>query len=367
MRLKSLIVKECLQILRDPSSIIITFILPIIFLFIYGYGVSLDYTNLSIGLVLEETNPDAQSFAKALTDSHYFSVQIERDRHLLDEKLITGEIKGIVVIPSYFFSFRQLQSQVAPIQVIADGSDPNTAHFVQNYVEGAFETWLKEEKIFTPPNPPVQLEPRFWFNEELDSRNFLVPGSIALIVTLIGTLLTSLVVSKEWEQGTMESLMATPVTIYELVLGKFISYFFLGIGTFIFATLVAVFFYQVPIRGSWLLLFMTTAIYLFIALGMGLLISTLAKNQFVASQAAVISAFLPAFMLSDFLFEISSMPAIIRWITVLVPARYYVTCLQTLFLAGDVPSLILRNSAIMIAMSIGLFFLIAKKTVKRLE
>src|SRR3990167_2069721 len=280
-RLKSLIIKEFFQIIRDPSSLIISFLLPAILLFIYGYGVSLDYKNLAIGLVLEETSPDAQSFAKALTNSPYFSVTIERNRSILNKKLVNGSIKGIVVIPSYFSSFRELPAQVAPIQVIADGSDPNTAHFVQNYVAYAFQTWLHEENLFRPPPQLIDLEPRFWFNEQLESRFFLVPGSIALIMTLIGTLLTALVIAKEWERGTMESLMATPVTIYELILGKFLSYFLLGFASFCFSTFIAVFFYQVPFRGSWLLLSVVTSIFLFTALGMGLLISTLAKNQFV--------------------------------------------------------------------------------------
>lgn len=366
-RLFALIRKELHQIIKDPSSLIVTFILPSILLFIYGCGVSLDYKNLAIGLVLEDTTPVAQSFAKALTDSRYFSVSIEREKEPLYHQLIEGKLKGVVVVPSWFSSFLGRKSQTAPIQVIADGSDPNTANFVQNYVAGAFQNWLIEEKKQAPHQAKAILEPRYWFNEELESRFFLVPGSIALIMTLIGTLLTSLVIAREWERGTMESLMATPVTIYELLIAKFISYFGLGMLSFFFSTFVALFLFDVPLRGSFLLLTFVTVAFLFIALGMGLLISTVAKNQFVASQAALISAFLPAFMLSGFLFEIASMPWVIRLVTAIIPAKYYVTCLQTLFLAGNAFSLILQNLLIMIVIGIFLFFWIAKKTKKRLD
>ena len=210
-RLKALIIKEFHQIVRDPSSILISFILPAILLFIYGYGISLDYKHLKIGLVLEDTAPDVQSFAKALSDSPYFSVEISRERSEFERQLTCGSIRGIVIVPSYFSAFKERKDQTAPIQVIADGSEPNTAHFVQNYVQGAFHNWLKQEAKTVSEVPHIALEPRYWFNEELKSRNFLIPGSIALIMTLIGTLLTSLVVAREWERGTMEAIMATPV------------------------------------------------------------------------------------------------------------------------------------------------------------
>lgn len=368
-RLKALIIKEFHQIIRDPSSILISLVLPAILLFIYGYGISLDYEHLKIGLVMEDTSPDAQSFAKSLSNSRYFSVEMARDRTEVNQNLVTGEIRGIVVIPSYFSSFRQRPSQFAPIQVIADGSEPNTANFVQNYVQGAFENWLVQESISShwKDVPPVHIQTRYWFNEELESRYFLIPGSIALIMTLIGTLLTSLVVAREWERGTMEALIATPVKGIEIILGKLISYFLLGMVSFIFSTSIAVFFYQVPLRGSVLLLTASTMVFLFASLGLGLLISTTAKNQFVASQAALVSAFLPAFMLSGFIFEISSMPAPIRALTTLVPAKYFVTCLQTIFLAGNVWELLMKNILAMALIGAVLFVLIARKTVKRLE
>ncbi|KIA76494.1 ABC transporter permease, partial [Parachlamydia acanthamoebae] len=223
-RIKALVIKEFFQIIRDPSSILISLLLPMILLFLYGFGVSLDLNHLRLGLVLEETTVDAISFAESLKNSPYFEVRMAKDRRSLEDLIIAGKIRGIVVVPSYFSAFKKRTDQPAPIQVIADGSEPNTAAFVQNYVLGAWNIWLQQEKINQNLKglPLVNPQPRFWYNEELISRNFLVPGSLAIIMTLIGTLLTALVVAREWERGTMEAMMATPVGIYELLFGKLI-------------------------------------------------------------------------------------------------------------------------------------------------
>lgn len=225
-RVKALIIKEFYQIIRDPSSILISVVLPLILMFIYGFGVSLDLNHLRIGLVLEDTAPDAQSFAKSLTDSRFFEVKVGRDRREFYDDIIKGTLRGMVVVPSYFSAFRYRPSTVAPIQVIGDGSEPNTANFVLNYVQASFQNWLQQESISNNLQglPLVNIQPRYWYNEQLESRNFLIPGSLAITMTLIGTLLTALVVSREWERGTMESLMSTPVGIYELLIGKLIPY-----------------------------------------------------------------------------------------------------------------------------------------------
>lgn len=368
-RIKALIIKEFYQIIRDPSSIIISAFFPILLLFLYGYGVSLDMNHLRIGLVMEDTSPDAQSFANAITGSRYFDVKIARHREEFSGDIIKGKIRGIVVIPSYFSEFRRRQDIIAPIQVIADGSEPNTASFVQNYVQATWNTWLKQESISSDLQglPVIATQPRFWFNEQLESRYFLVPGSLAITMTLIGTLLTALVVAKEWERGTMEALMATPVSIFEILVGKLVPYFFLGMCSMLISTSCAVLFYEIPLRGSLLVLALVTGVFLLFALSMGLLISTLAKNQFVAAQVSILSSFLPAFILSGFIFEISSMPLPIRTITYLVPARYFVSSLQTIFLAGNVWSLIITNFIIMLCFGLFVFFITAQKTVKRLD
>lgn len=368
-RIRALMTKEFYQIIRDPSSILISIVLPLILLFVYGFGVSLDMNHLRIGLVMEDTAADAQSFAQSLLDSRYFEVKVARHRKEFDGEIIKGNIRGIVIIPSYFSQFRNRQDNIAPIQVIADGSEPNTASFVQNYVYATWQNWLQIEAITNNLQglPKIEIQTRFWYNEQLESRNFLMPGSLAIVMTLIGTLLTALVVSREWERGTMESLMATPVKISELLLGKLIPYFILGMLSMVICFLVSVFFYHVPFRGSILLLTFVSSVFLLSALALGLLISTLAKNQFVAAQAAMVTAFLPAFILSGFIFEISSMPLPIRFITYLIPARYFVTSLQTLFLVGNVWRLIAINVSFMLLVGFILFTITAKKTVKRLD
>lgn len=368
-RMRALIMKEFFQIIRDPSSILISVVLPLILLFVYGFGVSLDMNHLRIGLVMEDTAPDAQSFAKSLMNSRYFDVKVARHRREFEGEIIKGNIRGIVVIPSYFSQFRQRQDNLAPIQVIADGSEPNTASFVQNYVAAAWQNWLQQESISSDLQglPKVNIQTRFWYNQELESRNFLMPGSLAIVMTLIGTLLTALVVAREWERGTMEALMSTPVHISELIIGKLIPYFILGMLSMVICFIVSVFFYDVPFRGSLLVLTMVSAVFLLAALALGLLISTLAKNQFVAAQMAMVTGFLPAFILSGFIFEISTMPPAIRWITYLIPARYFVTTLQTLFLVGNVWRLIFINLIFILIYGLIIFAITAKKTVKRLD
>lgn len=368
-RLKALFKKESYQIVKDPSALLIAIVLPMVLLFLYGFGVSLDLDHLRLGIVMEDTAPDAQSLVKSFTDSPYFDTKIVRDRRELAEDIESGRIRGFVVIPSYFSNFRARPGVIAPIQVIADGSEPNTASFVQNYVQGAFQKWLQQEAISSDlvGLPLVTIEQRYWYNEQLESRFFLLSGSLAIIMTLIGTLLTALVVAREWERGTMEAMMSTPVGIVELVVGKLVPYFILGMVSMVICVLVSIFGYDLPLRGSWWLLTLVSAAFLFCALGVGLLISTLAKNQIVASQIAIISGFLPAYILSGFLFEISSMPYVIQLLTYIVPAKYFVQCLQTLFLVGNVSDLIIYNVSVMLLIGLILLFLTARKTVKRLD
>ncbi len=368
-RMKALMIKEALQIVRDPSSILISIILPVLLIFLYAYGVSLDLDHLRIGVALEDTSPDAMSFFHSMRNSPYFDVKVARDRRELDRDLEKGAIRGIVIVPSYFSQFRHRPDQIAPIMVIADGSEPNTANFVKNYVRGAFQQWLVQESISSHLKglPLISIQTRFWYNEQLESRYFLLPGSLAIIMTLIGILLTALVVAREWERGTMEAMMSTPIGIVELIIGKIIPYFFLGMFSMAICFCLTVYGFGIPFRGSILLLGLVSTAFLFCALALGLMISTLSKNQLVAFQVSVIAGFLPAYILSGFLFEIASMPFWIQGLTYLMPARYFVLCLQTLFLVGNVGTLIFWNILPMIG--IGLIFLTitARKTVKRLD
>jgi ABC-2 type transport system permease protein len=369
-RMRALIVKEFLQIVRDPSSILITVFLPLLLIFLYGSGVSLDLDHLRVGLVLEDTAPDAQSFTKALTDSRYFDVTITRDRRELGDALTRGDIRGMFIVPSYFTQYRNRPDQIAPIQVIADGSETNTANFVQNYALGVFANWQTQEAIsagLQPQVPLITTQPRFWYNEQLESRFFLLSGSLAIIMTLIGSLLTALVVAREWERGTMEALMSTTVSIGELVMAKVIPYFALGMISMAICVVISIVFYDLPLRGSFLVLALVSALFLFCALGLGLMISTITKNQVFAYQITLITAFLPAYILSGFLFEIHSMPQWIQWLTYIIPAKYFVQSLQSLFLVGNVWSLILYDMIPIVAIGLVFFLITAAKTAKRLD
>ncbi|WP_027683413.1 ABC transporter permease [Rhizobium leguminosarum] len=365
-RLSALVRKESFQAIRDPSSILIAFVLPLILLFLFGYGVSLDTTRTRIGLVTEEMTPLTQDLSASFQASRYFDVAMGRDRRLFEEDLVLGKVRGIVVIPADFTT-RYTAGNLPDIQVIVDGSDPNTANFVQNYAQGAVANWERQRQADVAlRSPAISVEQRFWFNPELTSRNFLVPGSIAIVMTLVGTLLTSLVVAREWERGTMEAMMATPVTAVELLAGKILPYFLLGLTSMTLCVLLAVFLFGVPFRGSVAALYGLSAAFLIPALGQGLLISTATKNQFLASQLALISAFLPAFLLSGFLFEINSMPVVIQWITFIVPARYLIPSLQTVFLAGDIWPMFAQAIGVMLTIGAIMFVLAARSTRKRI-
>lgn len=365
-RFAALVRKETYQILRDPSSILIAFVLPLILLFLFGYGVSLDATRTRIGVAVETMTPLTQDLAASFSASPYFDVKMGRDRREFEDALVIGEVRGIVIIPSIFTSDFTAHNR-PQVQVIVDGTDPNTASFVQNYAQGVVANWMRLRASETQFDPPgITVEQRFWFNPELTSRNFLVPGSIAIVMTLIGTLLTALVVAREWERGTMEAMMATPVTAAELLAGKILPYFILAIASMTLCVVVAVFLFGVPFRGSLLALYSISAAFLLPALGQGLLISAATRNQFLASQLALLSAFLPAFLLSGFLFEIASMPPLIQWISAIVPARYLIPSLQTVFLAGDIWPLFLRNIAILLIAGAVFLGLAARSTRKRL-
>ena len=364
-RLAALIRKEAAQVLRDPAALLISFVLPVVLLFLFAYAVSLDVRHVRIGVVLESDGEPAQSLAAAFAGSRYFDVTPARDRREVQDQVVAGHLRGFVVIPQDFDRRIASRSGEPLIQIIADGSQPNTSNFVSGYANGVLAAWLADR--YPHLAPPIALVPRFWFNPELESRRFLVPAAIAIVMTMIGTLLTALVVAREWERGTMEAIMSTPAAILEIVLGKLAPYFALGLTATLGCAALAVFAFDVPLRGSLFALLCLTGVFLIPALGQGLLISTLAKNQFVASQVALLSGFLPAFLLSGFLFEIDTMPAIIRAVTYVIPARYFVASLQTVFLAGDVWRLLLPNMAAMLGIGLFFFLVTARNTHKSLD
>jgi ABC-2 type transport system permease protein len=367
-RTSALIKKEFFQMARDPASFLIAVVMPIILLFVFGTGISLDMNNIKLGLAMEDTSPLSQSFAESLRNSRFFTVTAERNREPLNRMLDNGEIHGYVVIPEYFSRDFFNPGRQAPIQVIADGSVPNTAGFVHNYVRGAWVNWEAiRNQDGSSSGPNITAEPRYWYNEDLQSSFFLVPGTIAVIMTLIGTMLTAVVVSREWEKGTMECLLATPATVGELMVSKVIPNFCLGMGSLFFCTLIAIFIYGVPFRGSVLILGLVSAIFLLAALAIGLFISTITKDQFFASQMSIVSSYLPSFILSGFIFEITSMPYPIQLITYIVPARYYVTALHTIFLAGDVWRLTLFTMGALLTFALVIYSLTYAIFRKRLD
>jgi len=368
-RMSALIRKEFTQIRRDPSSLMIAFVLPVILLFLYGFGVSLDAREIKIGVAIQDPGKDADSLAASFLASPYFRAHISRDEQLLEQDLMAGRLRGLMVIPEDFSRQVEKGGGAATLQVIADGSEANTANYVQNYAQGVVTTWWamrqRNHAVWNQHGP--QLTTRIWFNPELTSRNSLIPGALAIIMAIIGTLLTAMVVAREWERGTMEALMATPVTISELIIGKLLPYFVLGMLAMLGSVAISVTLFDLPFRGSLPALLLSSGAFLLAALGQGLLISSAAKNQFIAAMVALITGFLPAFLLSGFIFEIASMPPPIRTVTRIIPARYLVTNLQTLFLVGDVWSLLLPNVGILLLLAAVLFFLTARKTVKRLR
>lgn len=368
MRIRGLIRKEFLQIIRDPSSISIAFILPIILLLIFGYGVNLDAKHIKLGVVQQQPSAESQSFVSRFHRSEYFDTRNYLTVNDGQNAMQTGDIQALLILKSNFA--REFhQTDAAPVQLLVNGVDSNTANLINGYVQGAWAEWLIAygDARGIEFSQPVEQLTRIWFNSEINSRYFLVPGLIAIIMTLIGALLTSLVIAREWERGTMEALLVTPVSIQELLLSKVIPYFVLGMGGMLLSLVMALFLFEVPLRGALAWLLLSSAVFLWVALSMGILISTVGKTQFVAGQIAIIVTFLPAFLLSGFIFDIGSTPVFIQWVTHIVPARYFVALLQTEFLAGDILWVILPNLAALILMGLVLTLIVLKKSYKRLD
>jgi len=368
VRLKGLVIKEFLQIWRDPSSLAIAFVLPVFLLLLFGYGVSLDAKHIPIGWVIDKPTAETKGFTASFARSEYFQSRHYDNMKAAKKAMQFRKINAIIHLRGDFS--RQLFKQNSPaIQVIINGLDANSARLTSGYVQGAWNKWITHlaEVRGVPITQPVIAEHRIWYNSAVLSKDFLVPGLIAVIMTLIGALLTAMVMAREWERGTLEAMIATPVSMIEVLLGKMIPYYLLGMGGMLLSIAMAVFLFEVPLLGSFWVLLVTGTLFLLVALGMGLLISIVSKNQFVAGQTAIIVTFLPAFILSGFIFDIGSMPSVVQGFTYLVAARYFVTILQTVFLAGNVWAIILPNAAALLFMAVVFFSLAIKKAPQRLE
>jgi ABC-2 type transport system permease protein len=363
-RAMSLVRKEARQIVRDPSSIAIGIVLPVVLILVFGYGLSLDVDHVPMAVVLEDASPAATDLASSFQLSRYFDVQPMTSMPRAQELMRARKIDGVVRIRPDFG--RRLGVGDAEVQILVHGIDANHARIIQRYAEGAIGQWAAKRTAQGQEimSGPVLVQSRLWFNEANESRYFLIPGLIVLIMTLIGAFLTSLIVAREWERGTLEALFVTPVRPEEILVGKTIPYFVLGMIGLVLCLFAAKFLFHVPFRGSITVLSGVSILYLLVALGIGMLISSVFKSQFVASQVALLVTFLPALMLSGFLFDLRSMPSVVRIVTYLLPARYYVTLLQTIFLAGDIRAIILPNAAVLAGMA-GVLWVLTRRTIQK--
>jgi ABC-2 type transport system permease protein len=365
-RLAALMRKESHQLLRDPSSIAIGIVMPVILILLFGYGLSLDVTNVPVAIVIEDSSADARELAAGFQLSHYFEPVMLRSMPPAEQLMIDRKIDGIIRIRSDFS--RQLAAGHAEVQVLASGTQANKARVIEGYAQGAIGQWSARRAAEgnAVAGGGVTVASRLWFNEANDSHYYLVPGLIVLIMTLIGSFLTALVMAREWERGTIEALFVTPVRADEILLGKMVPYFALGMAGLVLCVVAAKLLFGVPLRGSVVVLAASSTLYLLVTLGLGLWVSSATKSQFVASQIALLVTFMPAMMLSGFLFDLRSAPLAIRLISYVLPARYYVTLLQTEFLAGDVWSVIAPNAAVLAFMAAVLLLMARRATRKKL-
>ena len=366
--LKALIYKEFLQIIRDPSSILIAFILPFILITIFATAINLDNNAIETGLVVEGDRQQISEIISSFEGSRFLTVTNYAGRKEAEQALIRGDIRALVVLPNNFAK-AFIGEQAASVQVIADASDPNIALFTAAYVQGIIATAQKimMEIDGNSKSAGIRIEQVSWYNPELKSRYFILPNSIAIIMTLIGMLLTALVIAREWERGTMESILTTKASKLQIISAKYVAYYCLAILSAAFCTFLSVIVFEVPFRGSLIVYFITSSLFLFVSIGMGCLISTLTRNQFLASVAAAMFGFLPAVILSGGLFEISSMPHIIQVLTNIIPATHFVPIIKNLFMAGNIWPIIFSESLNLLIFGLLMFALLCKVTKERLE
>ncbi len=366
--LLALIKKEIKQMLRDSSCIVIAFILPIISLLIYMYGVNLDSNIVTIGIKNDDNNnPEIATLIKSFGHSKYINSIIFDNDEDLDEAIRNSKIKGAVIIPNDF-STKLSRGQNAELLIITDGSEANTANYVQSYISSIASGWLASSKYrMNMAVPVISPEVRFWYNPDMDSHHFILPGSMATSMTLIGILLTSLVVAREWDRGTMEGLLSTRVRPIYLVLSKYIPYFILGMTSLALSVFLCIAVFDIPFMGSYMVLFMVSGLFLFASLGIGIMISTLLRNQFQASLVAIGVGFLPGLMLSGMVFPINSMPVILQHLTRVLPPRYYVAFIESEFMAGSIKNIIIENAVFLSILGMLLFMIVLRNTKTRLE
>jgi len=365
-RIIPLIRKETLHIIRDPRSLYLALGLPIVLLILFGYAITFDVKNIPIAVVDQDNSVLSRDLISRIASSNYFDLLYLLNTYSGTDRLLDeGRVKIILSIPS-FFSRDISRKQDTPVQVLVDGSDNNTAQIAIGYVSGILQLFSsniimeklnKDGPMPIEGIPPINVEPRVWYNPDLKSTNFIIPGLIAVLMMVIAAMMTSLTIAREWEIGTMEQLIATPARPHEIIIGKLTPYYFLGLLQTSFVILIGTFLFKVPLRGNILFLFCVSSLFLACGLGIGLFISTVTKSQQLAFMMSIIFTLLPSFLLSGFIFPVSSMPQIVRFFTYLVPAKYFLVVLRGIFLKGiglnilwpEVVSLILFASLIILA------------------
>ena len=349
-RLLAVARKEVVQILRDSRSLLIVILMPAILVVLFGYGVNLDLKGMPVYVYDQDGSQQSQDLLKHFQASRYFSIANVVDGYSeLSRALDDGHAKIGIVIP-WDFSRRLGDGRPVEVQALIDASDDNTANVLMGYLQAVVQgysaqvqiDWLRQHGLAIQP-ASMSVETRTWYNEDLESSAFIIPGILALVMSVIGAFLTSLTIAREWERGTMEQLISTPVGAMEIMLGKLAPYFVLGMFDTVVSAVIAIYWFQVPFRGSWVTLMTASALFMVVVLSMGFFISVLAKTQFAASQIALLITFLPAFLLSGFLFSIEQMPIALQWITRVLPARYYVSVLKKIFLKGTPAPMLLEE------------------------
>jgi ABC-2 type transport system permease protein len=369
LRLQSLVRKETRQLLRDRSNLMIGIGLPIILILIFGYGVSLDVRDIRLALVLDDRSPAATDYVSGLTLSRYFN-PVHADSLAQAEQMIRDrQVEGFVHLSSQFA--RDLSAGHAQVQLVVSGTDSTRAGSIINYFSALTAQWAEKSAdrlgATQLPGPRVEVVDRLWFNDANTSTWFLVPGLIVLIMTLVGTFLTALVMAREWERGTLEALFVSPVRPVEVLLAKVTPYFVVGMLGLALCIIAARGLFDVPVNGSAWLVLLGSTLYMLVALGIGLLISAVTRNQFLASQIAILASFLPALMLSGFVFDIRNLPFAVQLICYALPATYFMELIRTLFLAGDFWPLIIKDCLILAGYAVVLLGLANRVTRKTLE
>lgn len=363
-RLRALTVKEWKQLLRDSSSLLLGIVLPLVLIFIIGYGMSLDVKNAPVAVVLEDHSPTARQMVNFTEGSEYFSPVYVYDRTSAYEMMRTHEAEACLIVPADFTE--KLMKGEGQLQLILNGSEATTAMSVQRYVEAAVADKALALAASSPQTGKGTVIPvtRSWFNDANTSSWFFVPGIFMLVLTISGVFLTSVVMAREWERGTFESLFITPVGIPEIILAKVIPYFAVAMAGMVLCLIAGRLLYDLPLRGSLVLLLFMSMLYLVIMLSLGLVLSALTKSQFLAYQIALILSFLPSVMLSGLLFDMHSEPVLIRWISHIFPATFYLEVLKSLLLSGNYYPLLLENGAVLVFAALLLMGLAWKLTKK---